>query len=193
MEHAPGENTGHNESETVSCVSGRPLESAEVQPPQEPGPLSDALFQNFGHSPSLAPSPVSLSLPLSFSLSLSLSLCLSLSSYLSLYLVIVLVPILLTATPMLPSLSHSQHHTSLLHSLTFTNTGITCSCISSTLFGDPFDQGKPIPCWGIPQILINKKNKMRTKVVSILYFSKGFQIKKIKALRPKMTKIALTL
>ena len=35
------------------------------------------------------------------------------------------------------SLSHSQHHTSLLHSLAFTNTGITCSCISSTLFGDP--------------------------------------------------------
>ena len=35
---------------------------------------SDALFQNFGHSPSLPPSPLSLSLPLSFSLSLSLSL-----------------------------------------------------------------------------------------------------------------------
>ena len=164
MEHAPGENTGHNESETVSCVSGRPLESAEVQPPQEPGPLSDALFQNFGHSPSLPPSPLSLSLPLSFSLSLSVSLSLSLSlslsvslsSYLPLYLVIVSVSILLTATPMLPSLSHSQHHASLLHSLTFTNTGITCSCISSTLFGDPLDQGKPIPCWGIPQILINK-------------------------------------
>ena len=90
------------------------------------------------------------------SLSLSLSLCLSLSSYLSLYLVIVSVSILLTATPMLPSLSNSQHHASLLHSLTFTNTGITCSCISSTLFGDPLDQGKPIPCWAIPQILINK-------------------------------------
>ena len=168
MEHAPGENTGHNESETVSCVSERPLESAEVQPPQEHGPLSDALFQNFGHSPSLPPSPLSLSLPLSFSLSLSLSLslllCLSLSSYLSLYLVIVSVSILLTATPMLPSLSHTQHHASLLHSLTFTNTGITCSCISSTLFGDPLDQGKPIPCWGIPQILINKKNKVENGV-----------------------------
>ena len=56
------------------------------------------------------------------------------------------VSILLTATPMLPSLSHSQHHASQLHSLTFTNTRITCSCISSTLFGDPLDQGKPIPC-----------------------------------------------
>ena len=164
MAHAPCENTELNEPETVSCVSGRPLESAEEQPPQEPGPLSDALFQNFGHS---LPPPLSLSLPLSFSLFLSLSLSLSLSIYLSLpvplssslslYLVIVSVSILLTATPMLPSLSHSQHHASLLHSLTFTNTGITCSCISSTLFGDPLNQDKPIPCWGIPQTSINKK------------------------------------
>ena len=130
MEHAPGENTGHNEPETVSCVSGRPLESAEVQPPPEPGPLSDALFQNFGHSPSLPPSPLSLPPSLSPSLSLSLSLSLPLSSQPSLYLIIVSVSILLTATSMLPSLLHSQHHASLLHSLTFTNTGITCSCIS---------------------------------------------------------------
>ena len=111
---------------------------------QKYNPLSDALFQNFGHSPSLSPS-------------LSLSLSIYIYSYLSLYLFIVSVSILLTATSMLTSLLHSQHHTSLLHSLAFTNTGITCSCISSTLFGDPLDQGKPIPCWGIPQILINKK------------------------------------
>ena len=64
-----GENTEHNEPETVSCVSRRPLESAEVQPPPEPGPLSDALFQNFGHSPSHSPS-TPLSLPLSPPLSL---------------------------------------------------------------------------------------------------------------------------
>ena len=88
---------------------------------------------------------------------LVLSLSLSLSSYLSLNLFIVSVSILLTAASMFPSLSHSQYHTSLLHSLAFTNTGITYSCISSTLFGDPLDQGKPIPCWGIPQILILKK------------------------------------
>ena len=31
---------------------------------------------------------------------------------------------------------------------------------------------------------------MRTKVVSFFIFSKSFQTKKIKALRPKMTKIA---
>ena len=31
---------------------------------------------------------------------------------------------------------------------------------------------------------------MRTKVVLFLFFSKSFQTKKIKALRPKMTKIA---
>ena len=73
VEHAPGENTGHNEPKTVLCVSGRPLESAEVQPPPEPGPLSDALFQNSGHSPSLPPSPLSLPPSLSPSLSLSLS------------------------------------------------------------------------------------------------------------------------
>ena len=31
-------------------------------------------------------------------------------------------------------------------------------CVVSPILvdGDPLDQGKPIPCWGIPQILINK-------------------------------------
>ena len=36
VEHAPGKNTEHNEPETVSCVSGKPLQSAEVQPLQNP-------------------------------------------------------------------------------------------------------------------------------------------------------------
>ena len=84
VEHAPGENTEHNEPETVSCVSRRPLESAEVQSPPEPGPLSDVLFQNFGHSLLSIPSPsLSLSLPPSLLLLSSLSLSLLSLSLLS--------------------------------------------------------------------------------------------------------------
>ena len=64
----PAKDTGQNEPETVSRVSRRPLESAEVQPPPEPGLLSDTLFQNFGNSPP----PLSLSLSPYLSISLSL-------------------------------------------------------------------------------------------------------------------------
>ena len=70
VEHAPSEETGHNEPETVSCVSRRPLESAEVQPPPEPGPRCDALFQNLV-TPLLSLPPLSLSLSLSLSFSLA--------------------------------------------------------------------------------------------------------------------------
>ena len=33
---------------------------------------------------------------------------------------------------------------------------------------NPLDQGKPIPCWGIPQMLINKINKINSLLQQLL-------------------------